>query len=165
MNLGTLKNLLITVQEIWFCFVLNIVNCSCSYKLNSLYTVFTWQKLYRLEHPPFQSEVHHQMSHTITDLWFQRDAERWSHCDSKVKKAALAKCILHCLTPIAIFKNSNQIICIVNVKLLAKILIKDQNILITDNCLRFNTDSKIETFANVTASKRTWCQLPVIQYY
>lgn len=128
-------------------------------------TVFTWQKLYSLEHAPFQSEVHHQMRHTITDLWFQRNAERWSHCDSEVKKASLAKCVLHWLSLIAIFKNSNQIICIVNFKLLAKILTKEHNILLIDNCLPFSTDSKIESFASVTVSKRILCNILVVPYY
>lgn len=38
-------------------------------------TVFTWQKLHSLEHALFQGEVHHHMSHTVTDFWFQREAE------------------------------------------------------------------------------------------
>lgn len=44
---------------------------------------------------PFQCEVHHQMAHIITDGWFQTDAKCWARCDSKVKKAELARRILH----------------------------------------------------------------------
>lgn len=118
MSLGILKNLLIRVQEVWFSLVgLNTASCSRSNKLNSLGTVFTWQKLHSLEHALFQSEVHHHMSHTVTDFWFQREAECWSHCDTEAEKAALAKCILHCLVLYPIFQNSNRTICITDVKL------------------------------------------------
>lgn len=61
---------------IFFCLAgVNTASCLHSSKLKMLYTVFTWQKLHSLEHALFKGEVHHHMSHTVTDFWFQREAE------------------------------------------------------------------------------------------